>query len=248
MGVRLIREVLDHAPADLTPAELVVLLVLAHDARDDTRQCWPGIDTIAQRARMHPTSLRRMFTRWGNRIPSLEVRVPIGKGADGRPLFAAKGHRTVYRIPELVPEGATDGCAFEGQRRNPRDIKGATPDTQRRNPLLRPLSHEPSGNRHLSRGSNAVSLLAAIGADEDETRFIIEKIKNQANVRNLNAYVAKLAETGDLAAMLTEVRGDSARKATEDAYRSGWRCRRCAVPNRPDADQCRQCHAPREAV
>jgi hypothetical protein len=247
MGVRLIREVLDHAPSDLTPAELVVLLVLAHDARDSTRECWPGIDTIAERARMHPTSLRRMFTRWGNRVPPMEVRVAIGKTADGRPLYAARGHRTVYRLPDLAPIGATTGSAFEGERRNPDDKKGATTSPERRNPLLRPLSHEPSENRHLSRGSNAVSLLAAMGASERETDLVIEKIKSKANVRNLNAYVAKLAETGDLVDLLADVRGQGARQATADAYRLGRPCSRCAVRNRVGAVECEQCHAPQEA-
>ena len=39
MGVRIIVEVFDNAPADFTPTELVVLLVLASYANDTTREC-----------------------------------------------------------------------------------------------------------------------------------------------------------------------------------------------------------------
>lgn len=43
MGIGLIKEVMDHAPA-LTHRAHKVLIVLAENARDATRQAWPGID------------------------------------------------------------------------------------------------------------------------------------------------------------------------------------------------------------
>ncbi|NIL60079.1 hypothetical protein HCB18_27830 [Salinispora arenicola] len=46
MGVRLLNEVLDHAPADWTQAERLFIAVLAEKARDTTRRAWPGQATI----------------------------------------------------------------------------------------------------------------------------------------------------------------------------------------------------------
>jgi hypothetical protein len=103
MGVALIAEVMDQAPADLTSAEVVVLLVLAENANDTTRKAWPGLETLLRRARLSPTGLRTVFQRLAGR--GLEVRVPIGHDKAGRPVYAARGRQTVYRIPLFAPEG-----------------------------------------------------------------------------------------------------------------------------------------------
>ncbi|OUC99338.1 helix-turn-helix domain-containing protein [Streptosporangium minutum] len=101
MGIKLVVEVLDHAPRDLTPAERLVLVVLAEDARDETRVCWPGPDKLVQRTGLQWDSIRRVFQRLAKR--GLEVRVPIGQGSDGRPVFARENVQTNFRIPAFAP-------------------------------------------------------------------------------------------------------------------------------------------------
>jgi hypothetical protein len=48
IGIHLIAEVLGHAPATLTYRELFLLIVFAEQARDATRQCWPGVEDDAR--------------------------------------------------------------------------------------------------------------------------------------------------------------------------------------------------------
>jgi hypothetical protein len=97
MAISLVVEVLDHAPRELTQAELVVLVVLAEQAREDTRECWPGMELICHRSRLQEDSVRRVFQRLAAR--GLEVRVPVGKSKSGQPIYAHHGARTLYRIP-----------------------------------------------------------------------------------------------------------------------------------------------------
>lgn len=69
MGIRLVVEVLDCAPADLTPAERLVLVVLAEYANDRTRLCWPSIEAIAARTGLKASSVSQVFLRLSKRSP-----------------------------------------------------------------------------------------------------------------------------------------------------------------------------------
>jgi len=105
MGVGLVTEVLDYAPANLTPVDRLLLIVIAENANDGTRQGWPGWDLIARRMRWTDhkdggknavsTALARLAER------GVEVRVPIAKTKDGKPVYAAHGRRTTYCIPHF---------------------------------------------------------------------------------------------------------------------------------------------------
>ncbi|MBS2963816.1 helix-turn-helix domain-containing protein [Actinocrinis puniceicyclus] len=101
MAISLVVEVLDHAPRELTQAELVVLVVLAEQAREATRECWPGMELICHRSRLQEDSVRKVFQRLAAR--GLEVRVPVGKSRSGQPIYAHHGARTLYRIPRFAP-------------------------------------------------------------------------------------------------------------------------------------------------
>lgn len=101
MAISLVVEVLDHAPRELTQAELVVLVVLAEQAREDTRECWPGMELICHRSRLQEDSVRKVLQRLAAR--GLEVRVPVSKSKSGRPINAHHGARTLYRIPRFAP-------------------------------------------------------------------------------------------------------------------------------------------------
>ena len=65
MSGRLVGEILDHAPADLTPAELLVLLALAADARDTDRiaRFKSSVDALTYRTRLAPGSVRNTLSK-----------------------------------------------------------------------------------------------------------------------------------------------------------------------------------------
>jgi hypothetical protein len=107
VSVRLVAEALDHAPAELTPSERLVLLVLAEDANNKTRTCSPGMDVLTRRTGLTEDGVRKVLQQLAAR--GHELRVPVGIDTHGRPIYAKRGHRTTYRIPELRPARAELG-------------------------------------------------------------------------------------------------------------------------------------------
>ncbi len=101
MGYKLYREVLEFAPADLTPAELVVWMVLADDANDRTRESWLRPEPLRQRCRLRraviAAALRRLVGR------GYELRVVRAHDKHGRAVYAYRGVQTTYRLPRLAP-------------------------------------------------------------------------------------------------------------------------------------------------
>ncbi|WP_433319154.1 hypothetical protein [Micromonospora chersina] len=157
MGVRLIVEVLDHAPPGLTAGDRLLLVVLAENANDETREGWPGWELIARRMRWADqrdggknavsTALANLARR------GVECRVPIGQTEAGRPVFAAHGRRTTYRIPHLRRVAETP--TLEGLVRVPpinaegwqsSGTKGGNPGGRRVAESATPSPQEPSGN------------------------------------------------------------------------------------------------------
>ncbi|MFJ5923882.1 hypothetical protein ACIQF6_14920 [Kitasatospora sp. NPDC092948] len=156
MGIRLIVEVMDHAPSTLTHREAWVLAVLAEDANDGTRTCWPGIED-------DPDTVRRM------RIPSRSSRYDVLKALKSKGALEAveagrRGRRAVYRIPVFAvldrngqgpdPQDATnsqgpdfpDANNSSGSESSGRYEAPQGPDPQDANPSLGPdLSPIASG-------------------------------------------------------------------------------------------------------
>ncbi len=111
VGVRLMNEMLDHAPASWTPSERLVVVAIAEQANDVTRRGYPGIDLIAHRVGVDVGTISRTLNRL--RKKGTEIRVPMdGVGAADKPVYAVRGHRTVYLIPRLCqrPTHSTRGC------------------------------------------------------------------------------------------------------------------------------------------
>ncbi|MER7363604.1 helix-turn-helix domain-containing protein [Nonomuraea wenchangensis] len=142
-------EVLDFAPADLTPAQRLVLVVIAERAYDDTREAWPGgsekwgLETIARRTGLKVDSVRKAIQQMARK--GVEVRVPIKVGADGRPVYAHEGQQTTFRIPRFShradqdsPSKSEEGgsaSAHSSQEGGPRSQEGGSPST--------PIPHTP---------------------------------------------------------------------------------------------------------
>ncbi|PZM89835.1 MAG: hypothetical protein DIU79_14900, partial [Actinobacteria bacterium] len=159
--MKLVAEVLDYAPATLSPAERLVLIVLAESANDKTREAWPSMDVITRRCGMSDRGVRAVFKRLAKR--KLEVRVPLGKDKNGRPVYSHPGKRTTYRLPVFAgttvpPFGENGGTPVPpngGTTVPPFGENGGTPVPEWRHsrsgmaePPFRPPLNEPSKNPH----------------------------------------------------------------------------------------------------
>jgi hypothetical protein len=201
VSIRLVVEVLDCAPDDLTPAERLVLVVLAECANDDTREGWPGMDKISRRTGLQPDSVRRVFQRLAKR--GLEVRVPIGKDKRGRLVFAHEGAKTTYRIPRFAPERRDAGPTTEaGSQSRHSTSRGGTLVPQRRDagpseagPQSRPSPQSPQ-SPHLSLAHRVVRDAGVVADHERET--FINWINQQHQPRG-PAWWRAVAKNGDLA-------------------------------------------------
>src|SRR5690606_29554617 len=101
MGYELYRHVLGHAPGELDAAARLVLAVIADDANEKTRRSYLGMDLLAHRTGLLPDSIGKALRRLAK--ADIEIRVPVGADKNGKPVFAMRGHRTVYLIP-VFPE------------------------------------------------------------------------------------------------------------------------------------------------
>lgn len=114
MGYKLRREVRDALPPGLlTSAERLLVLEVADQCNDTTREGWPGADQLADLADLSPRSIQETLSRIGKKW--VELRVPLGKDASGRPYYSHAGRRTTFRFPPMPPrKGATDAGASKG--------------------------------------------------------------------------------------------------------------------------------------
>jgi hypothetical protein len=97
MAYQLVEEVLDHAPADLDPAAVLVLVAIAELARAKTRSIEAPAATIGRRARLTEGALRKAFQRLEK--AGIEVRVAIRMDRFGKPVYAVPGRHCEYKLP-----------------------------------------------------------------------------------------------------------------------------------------------------
>lgn len=250
MGYRLYRHVLDHAPADLTSGERLLLLVIADDANDDTRLGRPGTDLLTHRTGMGARGLRSAFTRLAER--GYELRVPITKDENGRPVYAVRGRRTTYRVPVFplrqdLPKGEPWGPHSEE--------KGGTTVPERGNhssakeePQFPPLPQSPQSPHHArthedpqpadpSRPPKAtkktkknqkqpIDFVMDLGATETEAHAVITRLQNNHDIENWPGFLTHATANGTLAGHLTAVRNSRRRRATVELCEDHTRDRR----------------------
>lgn len=89
MSGRIVGEVMDYAPEDLTDSQFLTLLALAESARDNTRITHTNTAQIARRARRSPGTVRNAIVELTRRA----LIAPQGK--------ARRGHAQDYRIHPL---------------------------------------------------------------------------------------------------------------------------------------------------
>ncbi|WP_431881685.1 hypothetical protein [Micromonospora chalcea] len=109
MGYKLRREVRDALPPGLlTAAERGLVLEIADECNDATREGWPGVELLVRRADLSPRTIQEALNRIGKKW--IELRVALGTDKHGRPFYSHAGKRTTFRFPQFPKqqEGATD--------------------------------------------------------------------------------------------------------------------------------------------
>lgn len=151
MAVQLIAEVLRAVTgSDLTPAERLVLILIAERANAQSREAWSGGTDrwdLARLAGLSPTGLRAVLQKLAAR--GHEVRVAHGKDATGRPIFAAWNRQTTYRLPILL--GDTPVSPVGDAQVSP------TPARRRQNPGSQATKSDHLGDTQASLGDTPVS-------------------------------------------------------------------------------------------
>lgn len=122
MGIKLVEEVMDWCPDDVTPAQRWCLTVLARDANDVTRETWHGPEhpEILRRVRMSPKkweAMRSILLKRG-------LIEPVSGGFRGRAvryriasLFAPCVVQDWRKTP--LERGAFGGYAVKAERKDP---------------------------------------------------------------------------------------------------------------------------------
>lgn len=164
MAWRLVDEILDGCPR-ITYIEFRVLVALARDARDETRQAMPGHELLALRGNCSIRNVRRA-------LAGLAARGLIKQTAGSAP-----GRRAVYEI--LPMAAATPDNKVAGERRTEphqrRTETARTADNKVATPRFKPLVHSPS-----SGARTAQTIIAAfIDWDRDQGGQLTRRTINQ---------------------------------------------------------------------
>lgn len=125
MGYELRRQLREALGPDITGLQRAVALEIADDANEATRKSWVTLDDLARwtgakDAIVVRNALKRLAAAgW-------EFRVPIGKGKDGRVLYAVPGTRMTFAVPPF--EGVATATP-KGEPSLPHGVATATPQT-----------------------------------------------------------------------------------------------------------------------
>lgn len=234
--MKLLNEVIDHAPDDLTPGEMLVLVVLAYGARDTTRECWPGMDVLSQRTRLHPNSVTKVLRRLAER--GLDVRVPMGTDARGRTFYAARGRQSTYRLPDLKakpsahlspPQSQAISSPLDEESQAERHLK-VSPTAPKGEPSAWPVSHEESLEvktlttpASVGRLLEPLATIAGALADQhptiDELKAIHRAVIDAHHPRDVIQYCRGIVGKGGFASYLAAVRQAAAEQRRKDIDR-----------------------------
>ena len=150
VGYKLYREVRDFAPNDWTHAELVVALMIADDANEDTRRSWIANPLLCQRARVTERGLRGALQRLG--AAGYEFRVAHGYDKNGNPVYAARGHAVDYAVPDMIKGGTVVP---------PKPVDNHAPGPPKGGTVVPP--NDPKGGTRRSEGGTATPPIGAKG-------------------------------------------------------------------------------------
>lgn len=128
MGYELRRQLREVLGTGITGLQRAVALEIADDANDSTRESWAALTDLARwTGAKDPDVVRNALKRLS--AAGWEFRVPIGKGKDGRVLYAVPGMRMTFCVPPFeggavaTPKGE-QGLPHEGAVATPSPSQG----------------------------------------------------------------------------------------------------------------------------
>lgn len=99
VGYKLYRQIRDYAPADWTSGELVVALMIADSANEQTRQAYITADDLNRLCRMSGRGVRKNLEKLAGK--GFEFRVSQGKDGAGNIVYAVAGNGVEYQVPDI---------------------------------------------------------------------------------------------------------------------------------------------------
>lgn len=126
MGYELRRQLREVLGPEVTGLQRAVALEIADDANEASRKSWAALDDLARWTGAKDTSVVRNALK---RLAAAgwEFRVPIGKGRDGRALYAVPGIRMTFLVPPFEGGAVATPSAPEGEQGLPLGGAVATP-------------------------------------------------------------------------------------------------------------------------
>lgn len=93
MSGRIVGEILDNAPTDLTTGELLVLIAIAEDARDrDRRSQYSDVESLVRRTRLAPGTVRNALSTLIRRALIHPIHDTVHKGGRHQEYTVEKLH------------------------------------------------------------------------------------------------------------------------------------------------------------
>lgn len=124
MGYQLRRDLREALGPSITGLQRAVALEIADDANEETRESWVKLEDLARwTGAKDATVVRNALKRLA--AAGWEFRVPIGKGKDGRVLYAVPGRRMTFVVPPFEGGAGATPSPPEGEQGLPQGGAGA---------------------------------------------------------------------------------------------------------------------------
>lgn len=126
MGYELRRQLREALGPQVTGLQRAVALEIADDANEETRKSWATLEDLtrwtgAKDSGVVRNALKRLA------VAGWEFRIPIGKGKDGRALYAVPGVRMTFLVPPFEGVAVATPSETKGEPGLPLGGAGATP-------------------------------------------------------------------------------------------------------------------------
>lgn len=234
MGYELRRKLREALGPDITGLQRAVALEIADDAKEDTRRSWAALEDLARwTGAKDAVVVRNALKRLA--ASGWEFRVPIGKGKDGRTLYAVPGTRMTFVVPHFegvvtatpkgepsLPQGGAPATPQAPQGVAPAYSEGATAHSE--GAVATPYSSYPSAPQEeeasTQGGAPATPLPAAreITAEEklEFGRFWALYPKSKDYDETLTAWTAEVLAGADPQEITAAAVAYAREKASED--------------------------------
>jgi hypothetical protein len=216
MGYKLRRGLREALGPTITGLQRAVALEIADDANESTRVSWASLEDLARWTGAKDTSVVRNALK---RLAAAgwEFRIPIGKGKDGRVLYAVPGVRMTFLVPPFEGVATATPSGSKGEPPLPQGgagahSEGATAPSE--GAVATPFSSVSSDSSSLSVAEQVVAAAGVVAEHERET--FIDWLKNKHKPDGPGWWRA-VARKGDFRELAEAWRADksAARQATK---------------------------------